>query len=267
MVRACRRRGIAACRTVEQVPGAPTTTTTLPSMAGVRIVGTLVDVVFTLDQWNVARPGTEYVLADIAVENDGPDTVSPYGIQLLIDGIGFSPFFGLLGSQACGLNVTIWPGGRLTCRYAFLVPEGSTSASPVLGGSPSSVMAWGEAIAIPEPPPRPAATLVVNQVSRPSSSCVPRVGFQIVRVALTLGSINGAAGLTLEPTAFVLMAAGAAYQPNYCDWSSTDACVAAIGVPVNGTASCALSFEFPIGAPNPTLVFLRTDYSATAPLD
>lgn len=266
MVRSCRRRGIDVCRTAE-VPGGSTTTTTLPSMPGVRISGTVVDVVFALDTWNVAGPGSEYVLVDVAIENDGSETVAPYGIQLLIDALGYSPLFGRSGSQACDQNVAIWPGGRLACRYAFLVPEGVTSANPVLGWSPSSVVAWGDAFAIPAPPPRPAVRLVVDQVSQASGACVPRPGFQIVRVGLTLGSVNGAEGLTLEPSAFVLTADGAVYQPSYCDWSSVDACVGAIGVPVNGTASCTLSFEFPIGAPDPALVFMRGGYAVTAPLD
>jgi hypothetical protein len=261
IVRDCRKRGPHVCRTNTTLPPGitPTTTTLPPSMPGVRLTVTDVDVVFELGAYELARPGFEFVVLDLVIENDGPSTIAGYGYaELLVDNLGYQQMFGL-PNGSCDLYATVWPGGRLACRLAFEIPEGSTVATPLLG----SGFARGEAIALPAPPVRPQAVLTAVDVG--AAACTARPGFETRRVWIALASTSGATGLNLNAYAFSVVSAGAVYRPSYCEWP-VDPCTDAVGVPVGGSATCTLIFELPLGAPAPAVVFDNARYMASTPL-
>jgi hypothetical protein len=262
IVRDCRKRGTHVCRTSTTLPPGitPTTTTLPPSLSGVRVAVTDADVVFELPPYDVAKPGFEFVLLDIRIENDGPSSIASYGYaELIVDDIGYQPRYGLALGGTCDLYATVYPGGRLSCRLVFEIPEGSATGTPVLGGG----LARGETVVLPVPPVRPHA--VVTAVDLGPAACTPRPGFQTRRVQVTLGSAGGATGLHLGSHLFVVVSAGAIYRASYCEWP-VDPCTDAIGVPVDGTATCSMVVELPEGAPAPAVFFGDGRYTAVAPL-
>jgi hypothetical protein len=110
--------------------------------------------------------------------------------------------------------------------------------------------------------PRPFATVVVTEVLDGGETCVtPRDGFRMILLHLEFTSHQGASELALNGYALSVVAGGARYQPAYC--GVEDPCDSRIGVPIDGSASCTVSFEVPDTMLAATLDFRDARYPAS----
>jgi hypothetical protein len=271
LVQRCRKQGPAACggsETPGSTPwGYPNTTLYTPYGAtDATVTVHTARTVFELG-WYVAPAGAELVLVDVTIVNGSNYAFLPYGIQLQAGGLAFQQVYPVVIDQfrGCWGTVSILPGGSLSCTLPFEITEGAQTARLALGPEP----VISDEFAIPVVV-RPSATLdiIAAGAVEPSGYCGARPGFEVVQVTFAYASHDGASGLDLTPSQFVLQAAGAIYDPLYCGYSVADPCDGAIGVPVNGSASCTLMFQVPTSVSEAALLALtRYPASATFGLD
>lgn len=271
VVQRCRREGQSACAF-----SASTTSTTLPyptTLGGVGADVTVHDVrtVFEID-WSVPAPGAEYALVDVTIENRSSYGFTPFGFQLQSGGLGFAQSYLVVPGSAfpnCTAAVAILPGGSLACTLVFEITEGATTGQLAFG-APYSYPASGATaltgeFSIPVVV-RPTATLDVlaAAITAGPQYCSARSGFALLQVTFAYTSHDGATGLDLSPYQFLLEAGGAIYDPDGCSYSLPDYCDGAIGVPVDGSASCSLLFEVPAAVTAAELRALNVRYPASA---
>lgn len=272
VVQRCRREGPSACAF-----SASTTSTTLPypttTLGGVGADVTVHDVrtVFEID-WSVPSPGAEYALVDVTIENRSSYGFTPFGFQLQSGGLGFAQSYLVVPGSAfpnCTGAVAILPGGSLACTLVFEITEGVTTGQLAFG-APYSYPASGATaltgeFSIPVVV-RPTATLDVLAagITAGPQYCSARSGFALLQVTFAYTSHDGATGLDLSPYQFLLEAGGAIYDPDGCSYSLPDYCDGAIGVPVDGSASCSLLFEVPAAVTAAELRALNVRYPASA---
>lgn len=277
LVRRCRRRGIAACAVLDAttsttVPFPYTTTTTLNGL-GAEVTVQDVRTTFEIGSY-VPLPAAQYVLVDVAIRNQAPYAFTPFGFQLQAGGLGYQQGYLVPAGNAlpgCPSNVAILPGGSLSCTLFFEIAEGTPAGrlafGPPYSYSPSASEVVTEEFAIPVAV-RPTATLEVLGVGiAPGPEyCTARPGFVLLQVTFAYTSHDGASGLDLNPYQFVLEAGGAIYDPTGCGYGLSDYCDGAIGVPIDGSASCSLVFQVPASVTEAALHAVGTRYPATGEL-
>jgi hypothetical protein len=267
-IQRCRRQGPTACETVFASTTTTTwafPTTTIPTLdLGVDVTVHDVRTIFEVDLY-VPAAGAQFVVVDVTIDNESGYGFTPYGFQLQADGLGFPQAYIADGSYpGCSSNVTILPGGSLSCGLIFEIPQdtpaGRLGFGTPYGYGPTTSAVLTNEFQIPVAV-RPSATLDILATGSGDAYCTVRPGFKAIQVTFAYASHDGASGLDLGFYQFALEADGAVYDPSYCG-NGADPCDASIGVPVNGSASCSLSFQVPASVTEGTLRAVNTRYPA-----
>jgi hypothetical protein len=270
--RPCRRAILRRCRSDTRICGGTTTTTTTrpyPTTTlhqeRVQVEISAADVqTFYESGYSVPAPGFEFVAGDVTIRNVGTASVPTNAIVLRAGGLDYLTYAVYAYPPAAGVcdpYTSVAPGGELTCGLVFHVQEGVMSGHLVLNAYVSPGITSDE-FAIPTTT-RPYASLSIDAVSEAASTyCTPRPGFKIVTFTVTVAS-HGATGLSLDLSHFGVTAAGARYA-SPCGYLDPDPCDYAIGVPVDGSASCSAAFELPSTVAAGTVFYGDGRYAASA---
>jgi hypothetical protein len=268
--RRCRRRILHQC-TRNAAVCAPifssTTSTTLPF--GVSPIDLTVSTVETLYEVGFLVPaaGSKFVRVTLELTNRSGAAASPASPILYTGGLGYQPTYQYappgVDNGYCGVSNVIPGGGTLSCRPLYQVPEDATKGTvgfQTYGTYPTNDGRSDE-FDIPSVP-RPFAAVTVTAVDDVGAPCVPRPGFRLVQIHVSLESHQGATEMTLGGQ-WSVVADDARYQTAYCFFPA-DPCEDHIGVPTNGAASCSLLFEVPLTADAARLDYTGNRYSASA---
>jgi hypothetical protein len=267
-IQRCRRQGPTACETSLGSTSTttypyPTTTIPVPEV-GIDVTVHDVRTAFEVDLY-VPAAGAEYVQLNVTIENHAVYGFTPFGFQLQVDGLAFPQSYITVGPYpSCSSNVTILPGGSLSCDLIFEIPAG-TPAGRLAFGSPYNYGATTSAVLTDEftipVVVRPSATIDILAAGTADPNCASRPGFKALQVTFAFTSHDGASGLDLSAYQFALEADGAVYDPYFCGYLA-DFCDASIGVPVNGSASCSLVFQVPASVTEAELRAVNGRYPA-----